>query len=98
MPALNKSARGRLDCSMYRTLKGYSVAARNDRYLSANCIAGKAGATDLNSSQTGYVLNPVDNPFNVVSGATIDTTADGSVAIYGASAKWPFGRWRITAA
>ena len=50
-----------------------------------NCIAQKARATDLDSSQTGYILTPAGNPYNVIAGANIDTTAQGSIGIYGSS-------------
>jgi uncharacterized protein with beta-barrel porin domain len=50
-----------------------------------NCTAENAHATDLDSSQTGYVLTPAGNPYNVIAGADIDTTAQGSVGIYGSS-------------
>ncbi|KQR90041.1 hypothetical protein ASG35_02115 [Burkholderia sp. Leaf177] len=53
----------------------------------ANVAIDTAHATDLPSSKTGYVLNPGDNPFTVVSDAVIDTIAQGSIAIYGKSDK-----------
>lgn len=51
----------------------------------ANLAVDTANATDLVGSQTGYSLNPADNPFTVVPDAVIDTTAQGSVAIFGKS-------------
>ncbi|MEA3126746.1 MAG: hypothetical protein QOD67_3765 [Caballeronia sp.] len=48
-----------------------------------NCIAQKARATDLGSSQAGYILTPAGNPYNVIAGADIDTTSSGSVALDG---------------
>jgi hypothetical protein len=48
-----------------------------------NCIPGRACATDLVSSQAGYVLTPAGNPYNVVAGANIDTRVQSSNAIYG---------------
>src|ERR1700709_1710975 len=51
----------------------------------ANLSANNANATDLVESKTVYVLNPADNPFSVVSNAVIDTTAQGSTAIFGKS-------------
>ncbi|WP_438395883.1 autotransporter domain-containing protein [Caballeronia sp. DA-9] len=47
----------------------------------ANCMPDLANATDLPSSQTGYVLSPADNPFTVAPNTLIDATAH--VAIYG---------------
>jgi uncharacterized protein with beta-barrel porin domain len=51
----------------------------------ANLTVDTANATDLAGSNTGYALNPADNPFTVVSNAIIDTTVQGGVAIYGKS-------------
>ena len=48
-----------------------------------NCIPGRACATDLVSSQAGYVLTPAGNPYNVVAGANIDTRVQSSNAIFG---------------
>jgi uncharacterized protein with beta-barrel porin domain len=48
-----------------------------------NCMVGKANATDLGSSATGYVLTPAGNPYNVIAGAYIDTSTQSSDAIYG---------------
>src|SRR5471032_2494574 len=59
-----------------------------------NCIAGKASATDLDSSLTGYVLAPAGNPYNVVPGANIDTTAQGSIGIEGQANK--SATWALT--
>jgi len=59
-----------------------------------NCIAGKASATDLDSSLTGYVLAPAGNPYNVVPGANIDTTAQRSIGIDGQSNK--SATWALT--
>ncbi|CAN7244209.1 autotransporter domain-containing protein [Caballeronia sp. LjRoot31] len=46
-------------------------------------MVGKANATDLGSSATGYVLTPAGNPYNVIAGAYIDTSTQSSDAIYG---------------
>ncbi len=48
-----------------------------------SCVVETASATDLTSSQTGYVLSQAGNPYNVVAGAIIDTSAEVSNAIYG---------------
>ncbi|MEI5996037.1 autotransporter domain-containing protein [Paraburkholderia bengalensis] len=44
-------------------------------------VIQQAGATDLTSSQTGYVLTSGGNPYVVVLGAIIDTRATGVTAI-----------------
>jgi len=59
-----------------------------------NCIAEKAHATDLDSSQTGYILTPAGNPYNVIAGANIDSTAQGSIGIYGSSNR--SATWALT--
>lgn len=59
-----------------------------------SCIAGKAQATDLDSSQTGYILTPAGNPYTVIAGADIDTTAQGSVGIEGETNK--SATWALT--
>ena len=86
MRASNGSAKGWPGCSVYwaKARHGWLDLPITILVL-VNCIAGKAHGTDLNSSQTGYVLTPGGNPYSVVAGANIDTTAQGSIAIYGSS-------------
>src|ERR1700709_39155 len=60
----------------------------------ANCVAPKARATDLGSSQAGYILTPAGNPYNVIAGADINTTSSGSVAIDGGANNT--ATWRLT--
>ena len=57
-------------------------------------MGAKASATDLDSSLTGYVLAPAGNPYDVVTGANIDTTAQGSIGIEGQANK--SATWALT--
>src|SRR5471032_527530 len=83
MRASIMSARGCPGCSLSGSKVGHGwlgvPIVRISILILVNCVAEKARATDLDSSQTGYILTPAGNPYNVIAGANIDTTAQGSV-------------------
>jgi uncharacterized protein with beta-barrel porin domain len=93
MPAFKVLARRRSDYSICQAQKGLARLRISVIIVLVNCIFARASATELNSSQTGYVLNPADNPFTVVAGATIDTSAHNDVAIFGDTDK--AGAWKL---
>src|SRR5471030_2713097 len=95
MRALDELARGRSGWAVSWSKTGHPWRDVPITILIViNCIAGKASATDLDSSLTGYVLAPAGNPYNVVPGANIDTTAQGSIGIDGQSNK--SATWALT--
>src|SRR5471032_2222240 len=95
MRALDELARGRSGWAVSWSKTGHPWRDVPITILIViNCIAGKASATDLDSSLTGYVLAPAGNPYNVVTGANIDTTAQGSIGIDGQSNK--SATWALT--
>src|SRR5471032_2509760 len=83
------SARRCPGCSLSGSKTGHGWLAaliiRISILILVNCVAEQARATDLESSQTGYALTPTGNPYNVIAGADIDTTAQGTIGIYGSS-------------
>jgi uncharacterized protein with beta-barrel porin domain len=83
------SARRCPGCSLSGSKTGHGWLAaliiRISILILVNCVAEQAHATDLESSQTGYALTPAGNPYNVIAGADIDTTAQGTIGIYGSS-------------
>jgi len=76
-------------CSLSGSKTGHgwlgALIIRISILILVNCVAEQARATDLESSQTGYALTPAGNPYNVIAGADIDTTAQGTIGIYGSS-------------
>ena len=99
MRASIMSARGCPGCSLSGSKAGHGwlgvPIVRISILILVNCVAEKARATDLDSSQTGYILTPAGNPYNVIAGANIDTTAQGSViGIYGSSNR--SATWALT--
>jgi uncharacterized protein with beta-barrel porin domain len=92
------SARGCPGCSLSGSKTGHGwlgvPIVRISILILVNCIAEKARATDLDSSQTGYILTPAGNPYNVIAGANIDTTAQGGIGIYGSSNR--AATWALT--
>ena len=88
MSASNGSARRRPYRVRYRVKRDHRSLRLSIAFLAlVNGAMQTARATDLTSSQTGYVLSPGDNPFTVVTDARIDTRTNGGIALYGSASQ-----------